>query len=194
MLRQIGMQNFADVYRIMQASFPEDEYRPYEEQLALLQEPEYRIYALIAEGQEAVTGPDVEKADSGTEKRLLTGFLAVWEFDLFVFIEHFAVDASLRGNGTGSAMLQKLVERYQKPICLEVELPETELACRRIGFYERNGFVLNKHPYMQPPISEGKAPVPLWIMTYKDQITQEEFRKMKGILYEHVYKTIEEIE
>ena len=38
-------------------------------------------------------------------------------------------------------MLQELVKQYQKPICLEVELPEDELTRRRIGFYERNGFV-----------------------------------------------------
>ena len=164
MLQRINETNFPEIYRIMQASFSGDEYRPYDEQLALFEEPEYRIYYMPA------------------------GFLAVWEFESFIYIEHFAVDPALRNSGTGSAMLQELVKQYQKPICLEVELPEDELTRRRIGFYERNGFVFNEYPYIQPPISKGKSPVPLRIMTYKSEITREEFQKMKEILYRRVYK------
>ena len=164
MLQRINETDFPEIYRIMQASFSDDEYRPYDEQLALFEEPEYRIYYMPA------------------------GFLAVWEFESFIYIEHFAVDPSLRNSGTGSAMLKELVIQYQKPICLEVELPEDELTRRRIGFYERNGFVFNEYPYIQPPISKGKSPVPLRIMTYRSEITREEFQKMKEILYRRVYK------
>ena len=164
MLQRINENDFPEIYRIMQASFSDDEYRPYDEQLALFEEPEYRIYYMPA------------------------GFLAVWEFESFIYIEHFAVDPALRNSGTGSAMLQELVKQYQKPICLEVELPEDELTRRRIGFYERNGFVFNEYPYIQPPISKGKSPVPLRIMTYRSEITREEFQKMKEILYRRVYK------
>lgn len=164
MLQRINETNFPEIYRIMQASFSDDEYRPYDEQLALFEEPEYRIYYMPA------------------------GFLAVWEFESFIYIEHFAVDPALRNSGTGSAMLQKLVKQYQKPICLEVELPEDELTRRRIGFYERNGFVFNEYPYIQPPISKGKSPVPLRIMTYGSAITQDTFEEMKRVLYQRVYK------
>ena len=164
MLQRINETDFPEIYRIMQASFSDDEYRPYDEQLALFEEPEYRIYYMPA------------------------GFLAVWEFESFIYIEHFAVDPALRNSGTGSAMLQELVKQYQKPICLEVELPEDELTRRRIGFYERNGFVFNEYPYIQPPISKGKSPVTLRIMTYRSEITREEFQKMKEILYRRVYK------
>ncbi len=164
MLQRINETDFPEIYRIMQASFPDDEYRPYEEQIALFQEPEYRIYYMPA------------------------GFLAVWEFESFIYIEHFAVDPALRNSGTGSAMLQELVKQYQKPICLEVELPEDELTRRRIGFYERNGFVFNEYPYIQPPISKGKSPVPLRIMTYGSAITRETFEEMKEVLYRRVYK------
>ena len=164
MLQRINETNFPEIYRIMQASFSDDEYRPYDEQLALFEEPEYRIYYMPA------------------------GFLAVWEFESFIYIEHFAVDPALRNSGTGSAMLQELVKQYQKPICLEVELPEDELTRRRIGFYERNGFVFNEYPYIQPPISKGKSPVPLRIMTYGEAITRETFEAMKNVLYLSVYK------
>ena len=164
MLQFTSQSDFSEIYRIMQASFSDNEYRPYDEQLALFEEPEYRIYYMPA------------------------GFLAVWEFESFIYIEHFAVDPALRNSGTGSAMLQELVKQYQKPICLEVELPEDELTRRRIGFYERNGFVFNEYPYIQPPISKGKSPVPLRIMTYGEAITRETFEAMKNVLYRSVYK------
>ena len=183
MLQRINETNFPEIYRIMQASFSDDEYRPYDEQLALFEEPEYRIYYMPAIGMERVGNHSI-----GNFTMHAAGFLAVWEFESFTYIEHFAVDPALRNSGTGSAMLQELVRKYQKQICLEVELPEDELTRRRIGFYERNGFVFNEYPYIQPPISKGKSPVPLRIMTYGSAITQDTFEEMKRVLYQRVYK------
>ena len=183
MLQRINETNFPEIYRIMQASFSDDEYRPYDEQLALFEEPEYRIYYMPAIGMERVGNHSI-----GNFTMHAAGFLAVWEFESFIYIEHFAVDPALRNSGTGSAMLKELVKQYQKLICLEVELPEDELTRRRIGFYERNGFVFNEYPYIQPPISKGKSPVPLRIMTYGEAITRETFEAIKNVLYRSVYK------
>ena len=183
MLQRINETDFPEIYRIMQASFSDDEYRPYDEQLALFEEPEYWIYYMPAIGMERVGNHS-----TGNSTMHAAGFLAVWEFESFTYIEHFAVDPVLRNSGTGSAMLQELVRKYQKQICLEVELPEDELTRRRIGFYERNGFVFNEYPYIQPPISKGKSPVPLRIMTYGSAITQDTFEEMKRVLYQRVYK------
>ena len=181
MLQFTSQSDFSEIYRIMQASFSDDEYRPYDEQLALFEKPEYRIYYMSAIEMERVSNHS-----TGNSTMHAAGFLAVWEFESFTYIEHFAVDPVLRNSGTGSAMLQELVRKYQKQICLEVELPEDELTRRRIGFYERNGFVFNEHPYIQPPISKGKSPVPLRIMTYGSAITQDTFEEMKRVLYQRV--------
>lgn len=183
MLQFTSQSDFSEIYRIMQASFSDDEYRPYDEQLALFEEPEYWIYYMPAIGMERVGNHS-----TGNSTMHAAGFLAVWEFESFTYIEHFAVDPVLRNSGTGSAMLQELVRKYQKQICLEVELPEDELTRRRIGFYERNGFVFNEYPYIQPPISKGKSPVPLRIMTYGEAITRETFEAIKNVLYRSVYK------
>lgn len=183
MLQLISQSHFSIIYDIMQASFPDDEYRPYEEQLALFQEPEYRVYSMPVTEQ---TGENKNLDVNNTVRP--AGFLAVWEFAEFIFVEHFAVDPKLRNSGTGSGMLQELVKLSKKPVCLEVELPDAELARRRIGFYERNGFVFNDYPYMQPPISKGKSSVPLRIMTYGKAVSQEEFKQIQKILYQRVYK------
>ena len=54
MLQFTSQSDFSEIYRIMQASFSDDEYRPYDEQLALFEEPEYRIYYMPAIGMERV--------------------------------------------------------------------------------------------------------------------------------------------
>lgn len=170
MIQKLKTQDFDNIYRLMEQSFPPDERRTYAEQKSLLSNPQYCIYIL----------PDT--ASSG-----IKAFLAVWTFNDFVFIEHFAVNPLYRNSGFGSAMLKEAVQQMHHMVCLEVELPVQETAKRRIGFYERNGFFLNHYPYMQPPISDGRSPVPLLIMTSGSSISEERFLEIKNVLYKNVY-------
>ncbi len=169
MLKLLDKTAFSSVFKIMEHSFPTDERRPYEEQEALLQREQYRIVGAMGERGE------------------LAGFMAVWEFPEFLFLEHFAVAETYRNRGMGAAMLRELQAHCSKPICLEAELPNNELSRRRVAFYERNGFSLNPYPYVQPPISEGRNPVPLAIMTTGGQISADYFSTIKDRLYSEVY-------
>ena len=170
-IRKTGQEDFDRIYEIMEKSFPDDEYREYEEQRELFSRPEYSVY--VVDGQ------------SGSES--LKAFSAVWEFDDFMYIEHLAVNPDNRNGGVGASILKSLQDMSDKPICLEVELPENELARRRIGFYSRNGFNLNHYPYIQPPMSAGKNPVPLLIMTTGGTILESEFANIRDVLYRNVY-------
>jgi len=70
-----------------------------------------------------------------------------------------------------------LLARFDKPACLEAELPETELAARRIGFYERHGFTVNAdYPYFQPALTPGGSPIPLHLLTTGGVRTPAELR------------------
>lgn len=84
-------------------------------------------------------------------------------------------------------MLNDVVALLNKRVCLEVELPDNEMASRRIAFYKRNNFYLNEYPYMQPPMSLGKKAIPLFIMTSQSKVSEEEFDKIKALLYTKVY-------
>ena len=75
-------------------------------------------------------------------------------------------------------------------ICLEVELPDCEIAKRRIEFYKRNGFFLNEYPYEQPAITKGRKPLPLMIMTSGSEITKDRFDDIKVLLYKCVYQVL----
>lgn len=162
-------EEFDKVYAIMEESFPEDERRTYAEQRALLDESEYKIYAF-------------------TDGKQIRAFIAIWEFEKAIFVEHLAVSSEYRNAKLGSKILQKLMSESDKMICLEVELPNNEIAKRRIGFYERNGFYLNGYDYVQPPMSEGKSELPLSIMTSQRKIDESEFEYIRSMLYKKVYK------
>ncbi len=159
---------FLQVWKIMEESFPEDEHRPFEQQKKLLAKSEYKIYVQRVQG-------------------LVQGFVAVWELESLVFIEHLAVEKNFRNKGAGSELLSFVSRKYSCDICLEVEIPEDEITCRRVEFYKRNGFCLNNYPYTQPPLSEGQQAVPLLIMTKGKELTESEFMNMKSTLYKEVY-------
>ncbi|HZJ75538.1 MAG TPA: GNAT family N-acetyltransferase [Clostridia bacterium] len=170
MLKKLNAEDFDEVYSLMEKSFPKDEYRSYKEQKELLSNPIYSIYAL--------------QGDGGSVK----AFIAVWEFNEFLFIEHLAVNPEYRNSGIGTRMLSEIAALFNKTACLEVEPPETELSCRRIGFYERNNFFFNEYPYIQPAISKGRKPVTLFIMTSGGTVDEKMWRQIKNTLYSKVYK------
>lgn len=172
MLTRLNNDEFEQVYRIMEASFPPDEHRPYEEQLELLENPNYQIY--------------VAKEDDNSLE--IQGFMAMWQFENISFIEHFAVDSKYRNTGLGSRMLCEIKEHLSRRICLEVELPDNDMAKRRIQFYKRNGLYYNDYPYIQPAISKGHNSIPLRIMTSGGVVIQSEYREIRDILYRDVYK------
>ena len=170
MLRLAEQKDFDAIFAIMEASFPKDEYRTRDEQRALLENPRYRVYL---------------KCNASNRKPL--GFAAVWELEKVCFLEHLAVDPVLRGGGIGAAIVKDLLLQYGGRICLEVEPPSSDIAVRRIGFYERNGFTVNPYPYIQPAMSKGQNPVPLQIVTSWGAVSQEEFVSLRDLLYHLVY-------
>lgn len=169
MLEILNVSDFDEFYKLMQDSFPSDEYRPYAEQLELFNRPEFSAYAVYS------------------DDRKVMAFITVWDFNSFVYVEHFAVSALYRNNGLGGKILNELSKIHNADICLEVERPETEFSKRRINFYGRNGYYLNDYNYVQPPISKGKKPVPLQIMSTNGKLSESQFNNVKNTLYKHVY-------
>lgn len=105
------------------------------------------------------------RAIKGSDGTLL-GMLFYWDFDDFVYIEHFAIAGNMRGKGSGSAILQEFIHAAGKPAVLEVEPPSESnpLAIRRIDFYRRNGLDIISTDYIQPPYEPGGPFVPLFLM------------------------------
>lgn len=173
MIELLTRYDFDEMFALMEESFPKDEYRTRAGQRNLFELPEYQAYAMRDE-------------QSGSIK----GFITVWDLETIVFVEHFAVDPRFRNGGLGAKIFKELSAKFDKPLCLEVELPETEMAVRRIGFYERNGFFLNRYPYKQLPLAEGQKEIPLYIMTTEKAVDEAEFQAIRELLYATVYQAV----
>lgn len=169
MLEALKKDDFDLMYALMRESFPKEEYRPYAAQRALWERSAYTVYALYG------------------ERGALQAFLSAWEFPSFVYWEHLAVQPTCRNGGIGGGVLAEARKRTDKTICLEVEPPQTELAKRRIAFYERNGFSLNAYEYMQPSMGEGRRAIPLLLMTTGGDVSPARFAEMRATLYREVY-------
>ena len=161
---------FDSFFNLMEEAFPSVERRSYEDAKKLLCED---LYSIIV---------DKDENDN------ITAFIASWEFNDFNYIEHFAVEGKIRGNGIGTSMLQAYLNKSNKPIFLEVELPENDVSLRRIEFYKRLGFHLNNFEYLQPPMQKQHDFLPLKVMSYPRSVDEMEFMNFKNVVYNKVYK------
>ena len=163
-------KDFPQLYCLMEEAFPQNERRTRQGQETLLDNPAYHVL--------------VEKAEDG----VLRAFLTYWKLDGFIFAEHFAVNSAIRGGGLGSKMLRYFLQQESLPVILEVEHPETEIAARRIGFYERLGFHLNLYDYVQPAMQENTAPLALYLMSYPSPLSEDQYQRCKKEIYQRVYR------
>lgn len=150
-------------------AFPIDEQRPIED-----------IARLIAHDQRFVAYALADTAGG------FIGMLTTWHFEKFVYIEHFAIDPTLRSRGYGGEAVQAFIRAQSKPIILEAEPPTDELTCRRIRFYERCGLALYDFPYTQPAYTPESKPVTLCLMGTLDTKTTP-LTHVSHVLHHEVY-------
>lgn len=163
--------HFDAVYELMVTSFPPSERRTYEDQKTLLGKPNYEL-----------------KTTHDSEGNLLS-FMTIWQLETSHFIEHLAVSPISRGTGIGASVMKEMLETSNKPVLLEVELPENDIAKKRIQFYERLGFHLNTFDYIQPALQPGEEPLPLLIMSYPSPIKEDNFSIFKQDIFFHLYNS-----
>ena len=120
------------------------------------------------------------------------GFITVWDFEQFCYIEHFAIDERFRNSGCGQKAVRTLMCIAGRPFVLEVEMPVDEISCRRIGFYQRQGFkVWDKYDYIQPPYRKDGETLPMRLMASEGLDPDLFFNTVKRRLYKDVYQTDE---
>lgn len=147
------------VKSLYMTSFPEDERRPWEniEEMINTQSPYFKVRVATDENGKFI------------------GFMTTWQLPDALYIEHFAVEAELRGQGFGAELFHSVTDDATN-VVLEVELPHSsEMADSRIAFYERNGLkAMEKFPYFQPPYRDDLQQVPMMLMT-KNTIEDPKF-------------------
>lgn len=115
------------------------------------------------------------------------GFINFWKLDGFIFVEHFAIKEEFRDRKLGAATMKYLMQMAVEPIVLEVEMPHSNDASRRIHFYERLGFYVLSDFYVQPPYHSTDFPTPMLIMSNNYQYCKKHFHAVKEKIYTKVY-------
>ena len=119
-------KKISKIFSRYEKTFPENERRDKEQFLDLAEDPDAFVF-LIKNEDETI------------------GYSVIWELKDFYFLEHFEVFEEFRNQKFGEQILEALKEKFDK-IVLETE-PDSlsEIAARRVRFYQRNGFeIINK--------------------------------------------------
>ena len=157
-------------------AFPTDERRPI-----------YKMYSLYNEEDSPYNIEVIEEGDQ------IVGFITYWDFEEFIYIEHFSISGKHRNGGFGKKALNEFMKKMNnREVVFEVETEVDEIAVRRIGFYKRIGFVLwDQYPYIQPSYTEAGNPIPMHLMTSANFDLTKHIDEVVDTLYRKVYRVKE---
>jgi len=170
MLKKLDETWFDAMYQIMEEAFPPCERRTKEGQRALFSIPQYEVYGWF-------------------QDQTLVAFLDAWDLGEIRFGEHLATGSSLRNKGIGKSLFQEYERLSPKPLVFEVELPDNDLARRRIAFYERLGYYCyDDVPYYQGSLNGEEEPLPLYLMMNRKDCNAEDINRIIDLIYAYVYR------
>ena len=92
---------------LFESAFPEDERPSFD---AVRERSDERFHFLVVENDDEPVG-----------------LLTYWNFDDFVYVEHFAIDEDMRDQGFGKAAFLTFLSQQHKQVLFEVELPHDEV-------------------------------------------------------------------
>ena len=119
----------------------------------------------------------------------VAAILVTWRREEFVYLEYFAVSASLRGQGAGQRILEELRDTFPHKVILEIDPPEDEISRRRLGFYQRHGFVPNpQFDYIHPPYTAEGESYPLLLMTHGKTLDADVYQTFVQFHHEWVVR------
>lgn len=158
------LQRVIDIYI---SAFPQEERREIESIEWQLEHNEcYNLYAICLDKE-------------------VVGMFVYWDFGTTVYIEYLAMDANLRGGGLGTKALTQMIDLIgARKVIFEVELPENEIATRRIDFYKRFNFHLwDQIPYEQPPYRATDNWFPMHLMTNGEEPNTDDILLLQQKVY-----------
>ena len=169
-LRPVAKERFSSVYKRLVDAFPYEERRDECDEEKCFLKSQFN-FCEITDGGERV------------------GLIVFWVFESFLFVEHIAINKEIRSKGYGSKTIELIKTKYNLPIILEAESPETEMQKKRIKFYENLGFKVNSYDYTQPSYHNAES-VPLLVLSFPKVLNENEFdeffRETRIVVYEEI--------
>lgn len=168
-LRNTTDKHFTTAWKLYEDAFPIEERRLLNAQTLVMKKSNYHFDVLI-------------------DKNQFIGFLLWWDFETLKYVDHFATSIEKRNQGLGKEILENFMDNSEKPILLEVELPDSSINERRIKFYERIGFELNQHYYEVPALIDGQKPLQLLLMSYPKLLSERDVEEFTEKCHPIIFK------
>lgn len=151
MLRTVVLENdksalFTQVDQLYESAFPLHEKRDHAAKIRAFNHDNYQLQAWF-DGQQFV------------------GMIGVWDFGDYRYIEHLAVNNLLRGQGYGKQMLGQFLQQSPKTI-LEIDPLTTDIAHKRLHFYQSLGFQVNPFVHYHPAYHANMDDHELIVLSY----------------------------
>lgn len=106
------------------------------------------------------------------------GLSGTWRFGDYGYIEHLAIDDSLRAQGYGKRILGQLLTRNPRTL-LEIDPLTTDIARKRLRFYQSMGFVANDFAHAHPSYHDGIADHELMVLSYPQPLAEEAYQRFR---------------
>ena len=169
-IRPVTEEKFSLVYKRLIDAFPYEERRDECDEKKCFLKEQFNFCEITDDGESV-------------------GLIVFWVFERFLFIEHIAINKEIRSKGYGSKAIELIKTKYNLPIILEAEAPETEVQQKRIKFYENLGFKVNSYDYTQPSYHNGDS-VPLLVLSFPEFLSENEFEEFVVTTRRDVYKVL----
>ena len=166
-LKPVTDENFSFVYKRLVDAFPYEERRDECDEKKCFLKEQFNFCEITDDGKSV-------------------GLIVFWLFERFLFIEHIAINKEIRSKGYGSKTIELIKTRYNLPVVLEAEFPETQMQKKRIKFYENLGFKVNSYEYTQPSYHNAES-VPLMVLSFPQLLNENDFEEFFKTTREVVY-------
>ena len=167
-IKRIDVKDFDYFYSLLEQDFCYEERRLRDDELKVFSNELFHPYFIY-------------------EDKTIVGYLCFWEFDDFIFGEHFAILKEIRDRALGSTFLKEFMTKLDKPFVFEIEIPFDELSKRRKNFYNRLGVAFNKYKYSQPSYHNDDKVLPMIFASYPKPLSKKEFNRIVNLIRINVY-------
>lgn len=160
--------NWEEFVKLYLGAFPSDERRELRELINIQLIKDYSLFEI-------------------SNNKRFVGFLELWEFKEFLFLEHIALFPEEQQKGYGTDVLEGILRNTVKPVILEAEPAIDSLSVRRIKFYAKSGFKVLNFDYTQPPYYPGKNSVPMLLLS-NNELSENDIVSYVNEIRNIVYK------
>ncbi len=118
--------------------------------------------------------------DAWFDGDMFVGLSGCWTLDDYSYVEHLAIDDRLRAQGYGKRLLGQIMQRNTRTL-LEIDPLTTDIAQKRLRFYQSMGFVANDFSHTHPTYHADIPDHELIVLSYPQALDERGYQRLVRI-------------